>query len=225
MGYYTDLASISIDNYQVRLELADLLPGRMLLKERLAERFGYLRSIGVRNVLDLQKLLKKKEKLIELAKVDGFTEDYLVVLLREINSIQPKPNKISEFMGISPETVSKLEKIGIKDTVKLFDRVLTPESRKELAAKININEAEILELTKLTDLSRIKWVGATFARMLYEVGIDTTEKASKADYVELHQRIFKLNKEKNFYKGQIGLHDIKLFVDAANEVSIEIQYI
>jgi len=167
MGYYTDLASISIDHYQAKLESDDLLPSRMLLKERLEERFGYFKSIGVRNVLELQKLLKKKEKLAELAKVDCFTEDYLVILLREINSIQPKPNKLSEFIGISPETVFKLEKIGIKDTVKLFDLVLTPGSRKELSAKTNIAEAEILELAKLTDLSRIKWVGATFARMVY----------------------------------------------------------
>lgn len=224
MGYYTDLATISIDDYQAKLESADLLPSRMLLKERLAERFGYFKSIGIRNVLDLQKLLKKKEKLAELTKVDGFSEDFLVVLLREINSIQPKPNKLNEFFGISSETVSKLEKNGIKDTLKLFDHVLTLQSRKKLAAETNIPEAEILELAKLTDLSRIKWVGATFARMLYEVGVDTAEKASKTDYVELHQKIFQLNKEKNFYKGQIGLHDIKLFVDAAREVSFEIQY-
>ncbi len=224
MGYYSDLASISIDNYRSKLESADLLPSRMILKERLEERFNYFKSIGIKKVLDLQKLLKMKEKLAELAKVDCFSEDYLVILLREINSIQPKPNKISEFIGISPETVLKLEKIGIKDTVKLFDHILTPESRKELAGKTNISEAEILEMTKLTDLSRIKWVGATFARMLYNVGIDTVEKASKADYVELHQKINHINREKNFYKGQIGLHDIKLFVDAAKEVSLEIEY-
>jgi len=224
MGYYTDLASISIDNYRSKLEKADLLPSRVILKERLEERFNYFKSIGIKNVFELQKLLKKKEKLAELSKVDCFSEDYLVILLREINSIQPKPNKISEFIGISPETVSKLEMIGIKDTVKLFDIVLTPESRKELTVKTNISEAEIFELTKLTDLSRIKWVGATFARMLYNVGIDTVEKASKADYEDLHQKINQINRAKNFYKGQIGLHDIKLFVDAAKEVSLEVEY-
>jgi hypothetical protein len=196
----------------------------MILKDKLEERFNYFKSIGIKNILELQKMLKKKEKLAELSGEDFFSDDYLVVLLREINSIQPKPNKISEFIGISPETVSKLEKIRIKDTVGLFNNVLTLKSRKELAAKTNISDAEILELTKLTDLSRIKWVGATFARMLFDVGIDTAEKASKADYVELHKKINQINKEKNFYKGQIGLHDIKLFVDAANEVSLEIDY-
>jgi uncharacterized protein YueI len=76
----------------------------------------------------------------------------------------------------------------------------------------------------LTDISRIKWVGATFARMLYHVGVDTAEKASKADYKELHKQIIQINKEKNFYKGQIGLHDMKLFVKAAKEVSLEVIY-
>ena len=112
----------------------------------------------------------------------------------------------------------------LKASVKLFDKVLTPESRKKLAAETNISGVEVLELTKLTDLSRIKWVGATFARMLFYVGIDSVEKASKADYVELYQKIIHINKENNFYKGQIGLHDMKLFVDAAKEVAIEIHY-
>jgi hypothetical protein len=224
MGYYIDLRSISIDKYKVKLGLSDLLPSRMILKDRLVERFNYFKSIGIKNVKDLQQTLKKKDKLAELSEVDCFSEDYLVILLREINSIQPKPNKISEFIGISPETASKLDKIGIKDTVGLYDNILTSNSRKELAVKANISETEILELTKLTDLSRVKWVGATFARMLYDVGIDSVEKASKADYVELHKKINQINKEKNFYKGQIGLHDMKLFVDAAKEVSLEIEY-
>jgi len=224
MGYYINLSSISIDEYKSKLEVADLLPSRMILKDRLEERFNYFKSIGIGTVSELQKMLKKKEKLEELSKLDCFSNNYLVILLREINSIQPKPNKLIEFIGISPETVSKLEKVGIKDTVKLFDNVLTPESRKNLAAKTNISETEILELTKLADLSRIKWVGATFARMLFDVGIDTTEKASKADYEELYLKINQINREKNFYKGQIGLHDIKLFVDAAKEVSLEIGY-
>jgi hypothetical protein len=224
MGYYIDLGSISIDNYKEKLESSDLLPGRMILKERLDERFNYFKSIGIKNVLELQQTLKKKDKLAELTKVNCLSEDYLVILLREINSIQPKSNKIKEFIGISSDTVSKLEKLGIKDTVGLFDKVKTPESRTELAFSAGIDIAEILELTSLTDLSRIKWVRATFARMLYETGIDTVDKASKADYVKLHMKINQFNKERNFFKGQIGLHDVKLFVDAAKEVTLEIMW-
>jgi hypothetical protein len=224
MGYYIDLDKISIDDYRIKLESAYLPPSRLILKDKLDERFGYFKSIGVKNVKGLIQLLKKKDKLTELSKVDFLSGDYLTILLRELNSTLPKPNKIADFTGILQDTVDKLEKIGIKNTEKLYDKVLTKSDRQKLADSTGIGDKEILELTKLTDLSRIKWVGVTFARMLYDLGIDTVEKASKSDPVELHSRINHLNKEKNIYKGQIGLNDIKIFVNAAKEIPLEIKY-
>ncbi len=224
MGYYIDLSKITIDRYKNKLESAYLPPSRMMLKDRLDERFGYFKSIGIHNVMELLQLLKIKNKFIELQRVDCLSGDYLTVLLRELNSMLPKPNKIREFSGISNDTVVRLEMIGIKDTVKLFERVINKKSRKELAEATGITDSEMLELTKLTDLSRIKWVGATFARMLYELEIDTLEKASKADPEKLHASINQLNKDKNIYKGHIGLNDIRILVNAAKEIPLEIEY-
>lgn len=224
MGYYIDLSSISIDNYKAKLKVSDMLPSRMVLKEKLDERFNYFKSIGIRNVFELQQTLKKKNRFTELSKISCLSGDYLSILLRDINSIHPKPNKIKEFIGIANDTISKLENIGIKDTVGLYEEVKKTKNRKELANKAGISDSEILELAKLTDLSRIKWVGSTFARMLYDVGINTAEKASKADYVELHKKINQINKERNYYKGQIGLNDMKLFVNAAKELPLEMEY-
>jgi hypothetical protein len=224
MSYYIDLAKITIDKYKTKIESAYLPPSRMLLKERLDERFGFFKSIGIKNVKGLIQVLKKKDQFAKLQEVDCLSGDYLTILLRELNSTLPKPNKIKEFTGISNDTVVQLEKIGIKNTVKLFDRVLNAKSRKELAETTGVAGIEILELTKLTDLSRIKWVGVTFARMLYELGIDTVEKASKVDPEKLHASINQLNKEKSIYKGQIGLNDMKIFVNAAKEIPIEIEY-
>jgi hypothetical protein len=224
MGYYIDLGKITIEDYQKKLESAYLQPSRMVLKEKLDERFGYFEQIGIKNVKELIQALKTKDKFAELSKVACFSVDYLTILLRELNSTLPKPNKIKDFSGISNDTVVRLEKIGIKNTVKLFDRVLNAESRKELAENTGVTDIEILELTKLSDLSRIKWVGVTFARILYELGIDTVEKASKVDPEKLHTSINLLNKEKNIYKGQIGLNDMKIFVNAAKEIPLEIEY-
>lgn len=224
MGYYIDLATISIDSYTTKLKSAYLPPSRMILRERLEERFGHFKDIGIKNVKELLQLLKKKDKLAELSKIECLSGDYLKILLRELNSMLPKPNRIKEFTGISADTASRLEKIGIMNTVKLYNRVIDAKSRKELANETGIDNAVILELTKLTDLSRIRWVGVTFARMLYDLGIDTVDKASKADPVDLHKKINQLNKEKNIYKGQIGLNDIRIFVDVAKEVPKEIKY-
>jgi len=224
MGYYIDLEKISVDDYRIKLESAYLPPGRMILKDRLDERFEYFKSIGINNTYELIKILNKKDKFSELCKVDCFSGDYLTILLRELKSILPKPIKIKDFKGISKDTIAKLESIGINTTVKLFDRVTNPEVRKKLAIDSGIDDETILELTKLTDLSRIRWVGTTFARMLYDLGVDTVEKVTQSDPVDLHSRVNQLNKEKKMFKGQIGLNDMKILVNIAMDVPLDIKY-
>ena len=224
MGYYIDLEKISVDKYRTKLESAYLPPSRMILKERLEERFDYFKSIGINNVKELIQILKKKDRFIELQKVDCLSGDYLTILLRELNSALPKPNKIADFAGISKDTIEKMEKAGIKNTVQLYDRITTAERRKELAVSTGIKDSEILELAKLTDLSRIKWVGATSARMLYDLGVGTVDKVAGSDPVNLHAMINQMNKERNYYKGQIGLNDIRILINAAKEVPLEIEY-
>lgn len=224
MGYYIDVEKITIEDYRKKLELAYLPPSRMILKDNLDERFRYFKNYGIKNAKELIQTLKKKDKFVELSKVSCFSGDYLTILLRELNSTLPKPNKIADFTGISKDTVDRLEKIGIRNTEKLYYKVVTKSDRQKLADSTGISNENILELTKLTDLSRIKWVGVTFARMLYALGVDTVEKASESDPVDLHARINQLNKEKNIYKGQIGLNDIIIFVNAAKEIPLEIEY-
>ncbi len=224
MGYYIDLEKITLDDYKAKLEVGYLPPSRMILKENINERFEIFKKKGINNLKELQQTLKQKNKLTEFSKIECFSEEYLSILLREINSLLPKPNKIKEFIGISTDTINKLEKIGIKDTVKLFDKVKNPQNRKELAYSLGISEEEILILTKLTDLSRIKWVGAIFARMLLEVGCDSVQKAANFNPEDLYNKIKQINKEKNFFKGSIGLNDMRIFVLAANDVPIEIEH-
>ena len=223
MGYYIDLEKMSIEDYQIKLESAYLPPSRMILKEKLDERFEYFKSIGIKNFKVLIQLLKKG-KFAELSKVRCLSEDYLTFLLRELKSTLPKPNKIADFTFISRDTVDKLEKIGIKDTEKLYEKIITKSGRQILAESTGVNENDILELTKLTDLSRIKWVGVTYAQILYDLGVDTVEKVSKSDPIDLHKKTNQLIKEKNIFKGQIGLNDIKILVETATEIPSEIEY-
>jgi hypothetical protein len=224
MGYYIDLEKITIDDYRNKLESAYLPPSRMILKDKLDERFGYFRSIGLKNVKELIQLLKKKDKFAELSKVGCLSGDYLTILLRELNSTLPKPNKIADFIGISENTIDSLAKIGIENTAQLYDKVITKSDRQQLAESTGISDKDILELTKLTDLSRIKWVGVTYARILYDLGVDTVEKVSKAEPIELHTKVNWLIKEKDIFNGQIGLNDIKILIEAATEIPKEIEY-
>ncbi len=224
MGYYINYASITIDEYKEKIRNKTLIPSQQILKDALEERFDYFKSIGIKNVLELEKTLKKKEKLLELAQAPCLSEQYLTALLREIKGRQPKPRKLMDFTHISDDILTKLQQLGIKNTAHLYEKVLTKKSRKAFAESTNIPQSDILELAQLTDLTRIQWVNTTFSRVLYEAGYDTIEKVSGADYEVLYRGIKKLNEERHLYKGNIGLNDMKICVEAAREVEQEMEY-
>jgi hypothetical protein len=224
MGYYINLENISIDEYKEILKGADLLPSRMILKNDIDEKFAALKELQIENVEVLRKTLSNKSKLQAISKQTGITEEYLKILIREVRSYRQKPNRIQDFPGVSMSAVHELDKLGIRNTLQLFDFVLTPESRRAISKQTGINESEIIRLAQLTDLSRIRWVNHTFAYVLLEAGYDSSEKVAGADYKDLYERVCRLNEEREIYKGHIGLHDMKLCVEAAKDVSLDFEY-
>ncbi len=224
MGYYIDLSEITINQYKNKLATAYLPPSRLILREQRDERFGFFEQLGLSNIQELHTYLRNKKKLEALKKEACFAGDYLKILLRELNSILPKPNKITDFTSLKPEIPVKLEKKGIKNTRKLYEHVKAKELRHKLAEETGIDSAEVMKLTKFTDLSRIKWAGAAFVQMLYHIGVDTVEKVAQSNPETLHQKINQYNKNMQIYKGKIGFNDIAIFVDAAREVPLEIEY-
>lgn len=224
MGYYIDLKSISIDKYKEVLKSADLLPSRMILKENTNENLDKLKNHNFQNLDDLQKALKDKSKLHELSKQFGISERFLEVLRAEINGYLQKPNRIKDFSCVNEDIILRLEKSGLKDTLKLYGEVLTREKRDELSKKTGIHEKDIMQLTKLTDLSRIRWVNHTFAYVLLEAGYDTAKKVANADYKKMYETIKQLNEERKIYNAHIGVNDMKLCVESAKSLDFEIEY-
>ena len=224
MAYYTNLNNITLDDYQATLKSADLLPSRRILQQNTDAVFNLLKAQGFKTLADLQAALKTKPKLTDLAELIGIDADYLTILIREINSLQPRPNKLADFPEIPAGVVEKLAAIGIKHTLHLYDRVLTPVDRAALAAEIGVVAEAILCLAKLTDLSRIRWVNHTFAYVLLEAGYDTSAKVAQADPAQLYADMKALNAEREIYKGQVGLHDMVLCVNAAKDVPKEMVF-
>lgn len=224
MSYYIDLSKISIDEYKEILKSADLIPSWMILKENIDKNLDLIKKQNVLNLEQLQSVIKDKTKIQEFAKQSSLPEEYLTILRRVINGYHPKPNRIKDFPNITQEIISKLEELKIKNTIHLYEQVLTQEKRNELSKKTGIDKVEIVKLTKLTDLSRIRWVNHTFAFVLLEAGYDTAQKVATADYNQMYEKIINLNKERELYKGNIGAHDMKLCVEAAQGLDFDIEY-
>ena len=196
-----------------------------MLQENIDERFDYLEQNGIENLQQLKQALKTKKAVLSFAQNTGLPVDYLTLLRREVNSYQPKPINLKDFPGVNQDTAQKLEQIGIKSTKQLFERVITPEDRARLVNQTQIAPADILELTKLTDVARLKWVGPKFARLLVKSKYDTAEKAINSNYADLYQTLVQTNEAKGIYKGKFGMDDMKSWVTVAiQDVPQVIQY-
>lgn len=224
MGYYINFKNISVDSYRDELKTCGLTKSRMILKENTDTVFEAIKKQDISNVEELSNALKTKVKLKAFAEKSGIDEEYLVILIREINSNKQKPNKIKDFPNLSEEIKQKLESSGIKDTFQLFHRIIKKNDREALSKDTGIDQKNILKLAKLTDLSRIRWVNHTFASILYELGYNTVEKVTKAEIEKLHEDVNHFNTENNIYKGHIGINDMKLTIDAAKKVTLDIEY-
>ncbi len=223
-GYSLDLGTFSLAKLKGLLKTARLLPSQQMLQENIDERFACLEQNGIENLEQLRKALKTKSTVQSFAQATGLPMDYLTILRREVNSYQPKPIDLQDFPGVNPDVVRKLRKIGIKNTEQLFPNVLTPEDRREFAKRNQIEPEAILELTKLTDVARTKWVGPKFARLLIETEYDTVEKVANSNCQELYLALVRVNDERGIYKGKFGAEDMRLWVNSVQDVPRVIQY-
>ncbi len=223
--YYPDLKAFSLAKLKNLFETTRLLPSQQLLKEKIEERFAQLEQQGIENLEQLQKALKTPALVKSYAQTSGVPADYLTLLRREVNSYLPQPVDLKEFPGVNPDVVQKLQTLGIKNTQQLFPYVLTPASRSEFAAQHQISPEELLELTRLTDVVRIKWVGPKFARLLTASSYNTLEKIARSNHEELYKDLIRVNEELGIYQGRFGIEDMNSWVNVAvQQVPQVIQY-
>ena len=222
MGYYIDLRSITLDEYIEKLKNGYLPPSRKILLTKIEENFQEIKKQGLKNVAELREALKTKNKLNEFSVKTNLPKEYLVILIREIKSLWPKPDQLVDFPEIQPETIEKLRALGIITTMHLYKFIFNSKARKKLAAETGIEEHIVLKLSKLTDLSRVRWVNHTFAFILYETGYKTAKMLANADSLELHKAVVEINKKRGYFKGNVGLNDIRICIQAAKEISYDI---
>jgi len=222
--FYIDLEKFTLKKFKHELKQTELLPSRQILKEQIDKRFKILEKNGVSNLQDLTSELKSPKKTKEFAEKSGLPSDYLLILRREVNSYNPKPVNLDKFPGIREDAISKLNSIKIKNTYHLFERIKNKEDRKNLSSETGIDQEIILELTKLTDLSRIKWIGPIFARIFLESGTDNAEKVSEADPESLYKRLVEINQERGYTRGKFIQSDVELCIKVAEMVPKSIEF-
>ncbi|EKF86740.1 DUF4332 domain-containing protein [Methanobacterium formicicum] len=223
-NYHIDLKKFPLEKFKGEIWDSNPLPSRKMLKDHLDERFKILKENKVDNLQDLASLLKNPKKAREFAEKSGLPEDYLLILRREVNSYTPNPVNLDKFPGVEEGTLIELKSAGIKNSLHLFKRVKTLDDREKLANELGIDEGDLLELTKLTDLVRIKWVGPVFARIFLDSETDTSQKVSEADAKTFYQKLVDINSKKHYTKSKFTLSNVELCVKIAGMVPKVIEY-
>jgi hypothetical protein len=93
--------------------------------------------------------------------------------------IKQKSFPLKDFPRINPAHLEKLEALSIRNVNQMLEAGKTRKKRQELTTRTNILAEAILELTKLSDLTRIFGVKGIRARLYYDAGVDTLDKMAE----------------------------------------------
>ncbi|MBN2443994.1 MAG: DUF4332 domain-containing protein [Spirochaetales bacterium] len=219
MNYYLDAEKISLKELQKRIEETDLVPSRSPLLENIKNNFEVLKKIGYVTFADLRRDLKNAKNIPSISKKSGIDSEYLTLLRREIESYFPKAYPISSFDWLPKENIEKLEKQGYKNTALVFNVLNSSKKRAEISSDLGIETQFIDTLYCLVNLTRIQWVSPIAARILVSAGYKDEKSVAEANAEKMCDELDKVNKENNFFKGKIGLRDIKRLIKAASYVS------
>jgi hypothetical protein len=221
--YFTDTNKFSIEKFRNILKTKDILPGRVILKDKIDERFDLLKSKGIQSLSDLLEALKSKPKTEKFSNESGLSIDYLTILKREANSYVSTPMNLTELPFAETEFVEILQNSGIRDTRKLFNIAAKLADREKLAQKYKIPIGKLTELVQLTDLVRITGVGPVFARIIYDSGIRSAREFLSIEAPILLQMLTNTNNEKGLTKSKFSIKDIEYCLELGKDLPIVMQ--
>lgn len=216
MSYMLGLKRISVQTYMRILKNQNLLPGRKILLENIDMNFQKIMNTGIVNLFELKSSLSTPQKIFAFSTITAISENYLIILKREMGSLEQKPVLISDFPGISGETVSRLSDLRVKTSKDFFDLCYLNEDCGTISEKTGISGDEIKELHCLCNLVRINGIGAIAAKTMYEGGYKSIEEIAQADAGEMLKCISDVNLVKQYYKARLGEKDMQFTIDFAN---------
>jgi hypothetical protein len=216
--YHINDEGISLADLRKRIEETDLVPSRALLLDGLIRKIRLLEEKGISTLARLRKELKTSRRLEALSESTGIEMQYLILLRREIESYFPKPPALRAFDWLPVQEIGKLEEMGIRNVASLYEAAGRAGSQVDLADEAGVDPAILEILVQLADLTRVQWVSPTAARMLLEAGYVNAADIAETDPVDLCEALEEINEGNRFFKGKIGLRDIKRLVRAAGYV-------
>lgn len=215
MSYSIDLTGISLQSYQEILKKQNLLPSRRILLDDLEANFQRIADADISSLSALKKALSSPQKLSKFAAQTHISEEYLIILKREFGSLEQKPVPISDFPGLSGQTVQTLSEQGIKTSKDVYNAFQNEVTEKSLLEKSGISRNDFDGVYCLSNLVRINGVGAAAAKAMYEAGYKNIQDIASADAGKLLEQLSAVNANGQYYHAKLGKKDMQFVIDFA----------
>lgn len=134
------------------------------------------------------------------------------------------PLAIRKLKGVTPEVEAKLRACGLNTAEELFEAVLTPQSRQDLAASFSVDPQVILELANRADLARIKGIAGVYGDLLEEAGVDTVKELKGRTPENLYAKLIEVNTAKDLTLKPPTLKNVQTWVALARRRRKFLQY-
>lgn len=131
---------------------------------------------------------------------------------------------LKDFRGIDPVHADRLAAHGIRDVARMLEAGRTAGLRRRLAEQTGLPTAIILELVKLSDLSRLGAVKQVRARLYFDAGLDTPEKIAAWEPADLRRYLAEFI-EKTGFEGITPLpKELENLIRSARELPGIVEY-
>lgn len=101
--------------------------------------------------------------------------------------------RIDQVAGIDLRDATKLRKAGVRTSKALIEKACTGRGRAELARETGLSQKDLQVWIHHADLLRVRGIGAEYAALLVEAGVDTIRDLRRRNPTALLAKIIGLN--------------------------------
>jgi hypothetical protein len=131
---------------------------------------------------------------------------------------------ITTIEEIDVGEATALKSLGIRTTEKLLEAAKSPKGRKELSAKVKLDQKKLLRWANIADKLRIKGMGKEYAGLLCEVGVDTVKELRYRNPAKLARSMAEANKRRKLVRFLPSEKLITRWVEHARKLPQKITY-
>jgi len=101
--------------------------------------------------------------------------------------------RIDQVAGIDLREATKLRKAGVRTSKALIEKASTGRGRAALARETGLSQKDLQAWIHHADLLRVRGIGAEYAALLVEAGVDTIRDLRRRNATALLAKIIGLN--------------------------------